>query len=148
MDNEMQISESITIGAQPSEEELSQLMNRGFKSIVNLRVDGENEQSMSPDEEGKKVKALGMEYVHIPVPSNGMNTEQVDRFRQTLKQLPSPVLVHCQKGKRAGALSMMHIAIESGWSGEETLQKAHDMGFQCDDPAMSDFVNGYIDSNH
>lgn len=148
MKNEMQISESITIGAQPSEEELSQLMNKGFKSIVNLRVDGENEQPMSPDEEGKKAKALGIEYVHIPVPSKSMKTEQVDQFRQALKQLPFPVLVHCQKGKRAGALSMMHIAIESGWSGEETLQKAHDMGFQCDDPTMAEFVKSYIDRSH
>ncbi len=42
---------------------------------------------------------------------------------------------------------MMHQAVERGMTGEETLKKAEQMGFECDVPALKEFVTGYVD-NH
>ena len=66
MENRIRIKDQLTIGAQPTEEQLKHLAEEGFKSVVNLRMPGEEEQPLSPDEEGEKVRALGMEYLHIP----------------------------------------------------------------------------------
>lgn len=147
MEDRMKLSDHVSVGAQPSEEQLGQMAREGVKAVVNLRTEGEEGQPFSPSEEGEKVRALGMQYLHIPVSSKEPRAEQVDQFRGEVPGLPGPVFVHCAKGKRAGAFAMMHQAVESGWSGDETLEKAEQMGFECDEPALKDFVRGYIDKN-
>jgi uncharacterized protein (TIGR01244 family) len=145
MQDQMKLSDQMTVGAQPTKGQLKELAQEGFKTVVNLRTAGEEDQPLSPEEERAQVEALGMEYLHIPVSTKEMRPEQVDQFHRELKRLPGPVFVHCHKGKRAGAFGMMHSAVEAGWTGEQTLRQAEQMGFQCDQPALKDFVQGYID---
>ena len=145
MEGPMRINEQLTVGPQPTEEQLKQLATEGFKSVVNLRIPGEEEQPLSPDEEGVRVRSLGMQYLHIPVSKKAMQLEQVDSFRQEIRRLPEPVFVHCHLGKRAGALVMMHTACEAGMSGDQTLERAEQMGFECDVPQLREFVKGYVD---
>ena len=147
MSERNKINDQVTVGAQVSEEEVKRLPQEGFKTVVNLREPGEQEQPISPDDERKFVEAAGMKYLHIPVSGKDMKAEQVDRFRRELGLLPGPVFVHCHKGKRAGAFAMMHTAVEAGMTGEETLQRAEQMGFECDTPQLKEFVAGYIDRN-
>ena len=147
MQERMKISDQITVGAQPTAEQLQDLVQEGFKTVVNLRTEGESDQPLSPEEEGNEVRALAMKYLHIPVSSQAMQPDEVDQFRRELGQLPGPIFVHCHKGKRAGAFAMMHSAIEAGWTGDQTLQTAQQMGFECDVAALAEFVKGYIDRN-
>lgn len=143
----MTITDRLSVGAQPTEEQLLDMAREGVKTVVNLRTAGEDEQPLSPEEEGKKVEAAGMRYVHIPASMKAMGAELVDQFRDKLKEVPGPVFVHCHKGKRAGAFAMMHRAVETGMTGEETLKQAVQMGFECDVPALKEFVTGYVDSH-
>lgn len=145
MQDRMKISDDVTVGAQPSEDQLAELARGGFKTVVNLRTPGEPEQPLPPDAEGEKVRALGMEYLHIPVSTKDMRTEQVDEFREKLAALPKPAFVHCHRGKRAGAFVMMGVAVEHGMTGDQTLRQAEQMGFECDQPALKEFVKGYVD---
>ena len=41
----------------------------------------------------------------------------------------------------------MHMAVEQGMTGEQTLQKAEEMGFECDQPELEQFVKDYVDSH-
>lgn len=145
MEKAMKINDQVTVGAQPSEDQLQQLGKQGFKSVVNFRTDGEEEQPLSPQAEGEKVKAAGMEYLHIPVSMKSMGPEQVDQFRKKFPDLPKPVYAHCKSGKRAGAIVMMNMAVEQGMSGDQTLQQAEQMGFKCDQPELKEFVKSYVD---
>lgn len=147
MQDRMKMNDHVSVGAQTSEEQLRQLASEGFKSVVNLRTEGEKDQPLSPEAEGEKVRELGLAYLHIPVSAKEPKPEQVDRFRAEVSGLPGPVFVHCASGKRAGAFTMIHQAVESGWSGDETLEKAEQMGFQCDVPELKDFVRGYVDGH-
>lgn len=147
MSERRKINDRVTVGAQVSEEEVKRLPREGFRTVVNLRESGEQDQPVSPDDERKMVEAAGMTYLHIPVSGKDMKPEQVDRFRQELKAQPGPVFVHCHKGKRAGAFAMMAAAVEQGWSGDQTLQTAEQMGFKCDTPQLKEFVKGYVDRN-
>ena len=141
----MKINDEVTVGPQPSEEQLKELARQGFRSVVNFRTDGEDDQPLSPAQEGETVKALGMEYLHVPVSMKSMAPETVDRFRQRYPDLPKPVFAHCKSGKRAGAMVMMHVAAQSGMSGEQTLEQAERMGFRCDQPELKAFVRQYVD---
>jgi uncharacterized protein (TIGR01244 family) len=147
MSERQKINDNVTVGAQVSEEEVKRLPQEGFRTVVNLREPGEQDQPVSPDDERKMVEAAGMKYLHIPVSGKDMKPEQVDRFRQELMAQPGPVFVHCHKGKRAGAFAMMAAAVEQGWSGDQTLQTAEQMGFKCDTPQLKEFVKGYVDRN-
>lgn len=148
MQQSMKINDDVTVGGQPDDGQLAELSRGGFKAVVNLRTAGEQDQPLSPEAEGERVRALGMEYAHLPVSTKDMRPEQVDEFRQKLASLPKPVFAHCHRGKRAGAFVMMGVAVEQGMSGDETLQQAEKMGFQCDQPELKEFVKGYVDRNH
>ena len=147
MAENMQINDQVTVGPQPTEAELKQLQEQGFKSIVNFRTEGEQDQPLSPDAEGEKVEAAGMTYLHIPVSMESMGPDLVDQFREKYDDLPKPLFAHCKSGKRAGAMVMMHMAVEQGMTGEQTLDKAQEMGFECDQPELRQFVRQYVDSH-
>ena len=147
MAQQMKVNDDVTVGPQPTEYEIQKIANQGFKSVVNFRTDGEDQQPLSPDAEAKAVDAAGMQYLNIPVSMQSMGSDLVDRFREKYAELPKPVFAHCKSGKRAGAMVMMHVAVEHGMSGEETLQKAKEMGFECDQPQLEQFVRQYVDSH-
>lgn len=148
MDNTMKISDQITVGPQPNRDEIYEFGNEGFKSIVNFRTANEEGMPLTPEAEGEVVESAGMKYCHIPVSMNMLDDRQVDEFREQFEALPKPIFAHCKSGKRAGAMAMMKRAVEHGMSGEQTLQKAEEMGFQCDKPELKDFVKHYVDTHH
>ncbi|WP_347273938.1 protein tyrosine phosphatase family protein [Candidatus Kuenenia sp.] len=148
MKDQVKINDSITSAGQPSEEEIKKLPQEGFKSVVNLRASGEEDQPLSPKEEGELVKKSGMKYLNIPVSvKEGIKPEQVDQFCKEIERLPAPVFVHCSKGKRAGAFAMMYLALKEGITGEQALQKAMSMGFECDAPQLKAFFIDYINQH-
>lgn len=147
MTDTMQINDEMTVGGQPTEQEIKTLAKDGYKSVVNFRTEGEEDQPLSPGEEQRKVVAAGMQYLHVPVSMKSMDESKVDAFRKQLKSLPKPVFAHCKTGKRAGAMTMMHVAVETGMTGEQTLKKAKEMGFECDVPQLKELVTSYVDSH-
>lgn len=148
MEDRIKINDRVTSASQPSEEEIKKLPQQGFKSVVNLRASGEEDQPLSPKEEGDLVHKLGMKYLHIPVSTKeGIKPELVDRFRKEIELLPAPVFVHCSKGKRSGAFTMMYSALKEGITGEQALQKAMSMGFACDVPQLKAFFINYINQH-
>lgn len=147
MTDKMKINSEVTVGGQPTEAELKDLAKSGFRSIVNLRTDNEDKQPLSPVDEAGVVNDLGITYFHLPVPRGDMRPELVDSFRQRMQSIDTPAFVHCGSGKRAGAFVMIDQAIDEGWSGKETLNRAKEMGFECDAPEIRDFVESYVDSH-
>lgn len=148
MKDQIKISEDITSARQPSEEEIKNLAQQGFKSVINLRTSGEEDQPLSPQEEGELVKRLGMQYLNIPVSSKEVpKPEQIDKFRNAVECMPKPIYAHCHRGKRSGAFSMIDLALKQGMTGEEALQKATSMGFECDIPQLKDFFINYINQH-
>jgi uncharacterized protein (TIGR01244 family) len=148
MQERVKINERITTGRQPSETQIKRLPQEGFKTVINLRTAGEEDQPLSPQEEGNLMKDQGLTYVNIPVSSQkGPKSEQVDRFRTEVERLPGPIFVHCRRGKRSGAFSLMHEAVKEGLSGEEAFEKAKSLGYQCDVPKLKEFFKDYINKH-
>lgn len=56
--------------------------------------------------------------------------------------VPALVLLTGMEIHRAGAMARMHVSCEHGMTGEQTLQKAEEMGFECDQPELVEFVKG------
>lgn len=140
------VSDRFTVGtAQPDREDLRQLVAEGYRTVINLRTKDEEDQTMTPEEEGEATRAHGLEYVHLPVSSDEMSHSLVDRFREEASRRPGPIFVHCASGKRSGAFTMLHLAAEQNIPGDEVVRQAEEMGFECDTPALEQFVQTYID---
>ena len=146
MDNVMKLNADITVGPQPTETDIEELKHNGYKSIVNFRTNGEDDQPLSPEAERAAAEQHGMVYLHHPVAMDAISLGVVDAWRMQLAGLPKPIYAHCRTGKRAGAMAMMHMACERGMTGDETLEQAKHMGFECDQPQLEQFVKSYVDN--
>jgi uncharacterized protein (TIGR01244 family) len=145
MQDRTKFNDDVTVGTQPTEDQLAELARAGFRTVVNLRTVGERDQPLAPEAEGKAVRALGMAYLHLPVSTKGLKAEQVDEFRRQFADLAKPAFVHCYVGIRAGAFMMMSVAVGQGMSGDQALRQAEQMGLRCDQPELKEFVKGYVD---
>jgi uncharacterized protein (TIGR01244 family) len=126
MINFRQLTTHIAIAGQPTAEELSNARPQGFRTVVNLRT--EPEAGYLHDEE-RIVEDTGIYYTHIPVSPATLDDLAVERFSQALSSEDSaPALVHCQGGGRAGVMVLLHLAIQNGWSLEETLAQDEALG--------------------
>lgn len=132
---ERPITGAITIGDQPTDEDLERLRREGYVGVVNLRNPGEPEQPMSPSEEGERIQGLGMEYLHYGVgaaPLTEQGVESVCDFVDRHAQGGQKVMVHCRKGGRAAALVLIQQARANRWKPEEAIARGREMGLDVD----------------
>lgn len=150
MQDTVQINDRFTVAKfAPEAEQIKQAAQEGFRSLINMQTDDEDKKlKMKPQEEGRKAEEAGLTYLHHPVDGEKLSDDVVDTFRRKATDLPAPVLVHCASGKRSGAFVMMHMACEQGMSGEEVIEKAKEMGFECDTPELEKFVEDYVNSHN
>ena len=139
------LSPDLAIGAQPALPDLEELKKEGFRSVINLRRPDEP-SPLNPEQEGRAVQSLGLEYRHLPVSSQHLDPTQADEFCKHIQDLPRPVFVHCQGGTRAGAFSLIHLGREKGWSGEQAFQQGEQAGFQCESEALLRFVHSSLEA--
>lgn len=132
----------------PEADQIRQAAQEGFRSLINMQTDDEDKTlKMKPEDEGRRAEEAGLTYLHHPVDGEKLSDDVVDAFRRKATDLPAPVLVHCASGKRSGAFVMMHIAREQWMSGEEVIEKAEELGFECDTPELEKFVKDYVNSH-
>jgi uncharacterized protein (TIGR01244 family) len=132
---EKPITGAITIGDQPTEDDLRRLKAEGYVGVVNLRQPGEPEQPLSPTAEGEKVEGLGMEYLHYGVGGAPLSEEGVTAVSDFVDRLAvgqGKVLVHCRKGGRAVALLLLQQARANKWQPEEVIAKGKAIGLEVD----------------
>ena len=145
MENTVRLNDDLVVARfEPAREDFRRIAAEGFRSVVSLQTRDED-QKVAIAEERKAAEDAGLAFHHQPVGKENLDDGMVDEFREALSRLPHPVLLHCASGKRSGAFAMMHLAAEEGMSGDETLEKAEAMGFECDTPELEDFVRGYVD---
>lgn len=148
MAHRIRISDGLSVDTgQPTREELERLAQEGFKTVVNLRTAGEQNQPLSPEAEGEVARKAGLDYLHIPVASTDPRPEQVNQFREKLSELPGPVLVHCASGKRSGAFAILQLADQEGLPGEDALARARTLGFDWKSPELEGFIKRYLDQH-
>ena len=148
MNFQREITPTIVIADQPTEADLASLKAAGFVGVVNLRNDGEPEQPLSTAEEGEKVRALGLDYIHMGVgsaPLMEMGVDAVCRFLDEHTK-DGKVLVHCRKGGRAAAVVLLYEALSNGWMPSEAAAKGAAMGLQVDG-GLRTMVETYLDDH-
>jgi uncharacterized protein (TIGR01244 family) len=103
----IRVSDRLAVGGQPDESDLDRLAERGFRAVVNLRMDDEANQPISPEAERAYAESAGLTYRRLPITPAGLRPHQVEAFRKIIESLPGPIYVHCGAGQRASAISIL-----------------------------------------
>src|SRR5207248_3867864 len=130
---------------QPSEDDLARLKAEGYTGVVNLRNDGEPEQPLSTSAEGEKVRALGMDYIHMGVGGAPLTEPGVRAVCDFIGK-HDKVMVHCRKGGRAAAVVLIQQAEIHGWSAGEAPAKGRGLGLEVDG-GLRAIVENYLDDH-
>jgi tyrosine-protein phosphatase SIW14 len=121
------ITDGLYRGAQPERTGFEYLKKSGIKTIINLRIEND-EESM--------VRELGMNYVHIPV--NDMKVwskipqAAIESYFKVLSD-PSnyPIFFHCRRGAdRTGAMAGFYRIVVQGWEPAKAYSEARDVGMR------------------
>jgi sulfide:quinone oxidoreductase len=97
------LTPDISVSPQILPEDVAELAEQGFKSIVSNRPDGESADQPDYAEIESEAKARGLEVRYLPIVAGKMTDEDVAAFRQALDELPGPVLAYCRSGTRCAA---------------------------------------------
>ena len=119
------INDDLAIAEQITPDQLQQILQGGFKSVLNLR---------SPDEEGflineqQQAETLGLYYINIPIKVEAINDEVAAQVLKQIDEVPKPALVHCNNAMRSAAIALMHIATQQGVSLTQAFNQAEQLG--------------------
>ncbi|SET07542.1 sulfide:quinone oxidoreductase [Nitrosomonas marina] len=102
------LDEKLSVTGQISVDDLTNIAESGFKSIICNRPDFEGGENQPTSEQlEQQARALGMEFAYLPVRLGSIPAERGEAFHKLLTELPGPVLAFCGSGKRATALHTM-----------------------------------------
>jgi uncharacterized protein (TIGR01244 family) len=94
------VREGLATGGQPTTEALVRLRALGFRTVIDLRAEGEGVR----DEEAA-VKAQGLRHVWVPITPESFTLEDVRKIKVVLDdKMAAPVLLHCSSANRVGAV--------------------------------------------
>jgi uncharacterized protein (TIGR01244 family) len=76
----------------------------GVGLIICNRPDGEDSGQPSAADIAEQARALGMEFLHIPLSASGLTQLLIDQTRNVLTSQSTPILAYCRSGTRSTQL--------------------------------------------
>ena len=124
------LTPNVTVLGQPSVDEIAELAERGYRSIISNRPENETEDQPSWLDLKAAAAARGMDAVQIPIVMGQISNEQIDAFREALERLPKPIAVFCRSGTRAAL--MWALANEAKLTVDERFAIAREAGYDLE----------------
>jgi len=118
----------LVTGGQPAAQHLKALKDAGCQVVLDCRDPMEPRPLREPED----ARALGLEYVCIPVGHSGVSDETFAKIRETMRGLVAKrnALFHCASGNRVGAAMIPYLMLDRGLPEEEAVQEAMKMGMR------------------
>ena len=139
--NFVEVNPKLYRGGQPASGGLQQLADRGIKTIVNLRGEGEG-----VNKEAEEARALGLRFFHVPFARSG-RPRAADMTRVlSIIDTPEyqPVFVHCKQGAdRTGTVIAIYRITHDGWTSEQAQAEARGHGMHFWEAGMKDYIHDY-----
>ncbi len=100
-----QLSAGVCVAGQLETSAMAWAAQAGFRSVINNRPDFE----AGPDQPTsaamqKAAEAAGLAYAFLPVHPAVQTPQEIARFAELLRELPTPILAFCRSGTRSTKL--------------------------------------------
>jgi len=119
------INDELAIAGQITSDQLQQLADDGYKSILNLRSP---EEHNSLENEQQEVELLGLQYINFPTNIEEINHQVALNIFQIINQLSKPTVIHCDDSIRSAAIVLLYIATKQGIAFDKALQQTINLG--------------------
>lgn len=103
----VEITPDYSAAPQIGVEDVTHIRDRGFRSIMCNRPDGESPDQTPVAEIRAEADRLGLGFAHVPVVSGAITHDDVSHFAEALEGLPGPVLAYCRSGARCQHLWLL-----------------------------------------
>jgi protein tyrosine phosphatase (PTP) superfamily phosphohydrolase (DUF442 family) len=125
--NACQLLPAVVTGGQPSAANLAAFKAAGGQIVLDLR----DPMEPRPLDEGDQARALGLEYVVIPVTPGTMTDATLDRILRVLREARDrTVFVHCGSGNRVGGALLPFLVLDHGLDEEDAVDQAMRVGLR------------------
>ena len=105
MQNFKTITPQFSVTGALSAGDMAKFKEFGFLTIISNLPDSEVENGFTSKEAGIEARALGLQFIHIPVRGADItDQENIDEFSDVLAKADQPVIAHCKTGTRAAIL--------------------------------------------
>ncbi|MDP5307404.1 TIGR01244 family sulfur transferase [Paracoccus spongiarum] len=98
------LSPRIAVGPQVVPGDMAALRDRGYRSLIVNRPDGEAADQPDFATLREAAAAAGIEARHIPVAGGMIRDSDVTAFGTALEEMPGPVMACCRSGMRSATL--------------------------------------------
>lgn len=98
------INERISVAPQIRPQDLAEIAQQGFRSVICNRPDGEGADQPVFEEIEAAAMKLGLEARYLPIVAGKVREEDADDFGKLMEELPKPILAYCRTGTRSATL--------------------------------------------
>ncbi len=98
------ITSTLSVTGQISADDVSTIADRGFRSIICNRPDGEAADQPTFEEIEAAARAAGLSTRYIPIVAGRVRDEDAVAFGRAMEELPKPALAFCRTGTRSATL--------------------------------------------
>lgn len=101
------ITDDFSVSPQIECEDVADIAEAGFRSILCNRPDGEEFGQCAYDAVAEAAQAAGLAVRSVPIVSGMLSEADLAAFRAALDELPKPILAYCRSGTRCTMLWSM-----------------------------------------
>jgi uncharacterized protein (TIGR01244 family) len=142
--NYTKVDAVVACGGATETSALAGLKADGFKTIINLRQP--SEAGANIEQNAEQAKALGLNYVNIPVNGQAPDPQAVDQFLATIADKANqPAFIHCASASRVGALWLVKRVLQDGWAIDKATEEAKLIGLRS--APLEQFALKYIEEH-
>lgn len=95
-----EIGKDLWTAPQLQEGDFAQIAARGFRTVINMRPDGEEPGQPQEKDLQRAAAAAGLRYEFLPVVGGQFTEQNIVDFARDVKELPKPILTFCRTGTR------------------------------------------------
>ncbi len=138
------VDANFALGGATSREALATLKERGFKTVINLRLAAE--PGADVEAEGDEVRKLGMTYFSLPFLPSAPDVGIVAKFLDVVKDTGNqPAYIHCAAAARASAFWLIKRVVVDGWTTDKAVAEADSL--KLDNERLRKFALAYIEEH-
>jgi uncharacterized protein (TIGR01244 family) len=130
----VRLANDVYLGAQLRPENIAPLRERGIKTIIDMRPNGEEKDQPSSFSMSRMARRNGMDFRYTPVPHETIPEEAVLALEAWLTTEAKPAVLYCRTGRRAARLfALVEASRDDGPDLNAILETVRAAKFTADD---------------